>query len=34
MIKQFLFTVWLWIDGLRYVEWGGDWIYWVFTLPA
>jgi hypothetical protein len=33
-VKFYLFTVWMWIDGLRYVEWAGLWIHWVFTLPA
>ena len=26
MIKQFLFTVWLWADGLFYIEWFLDMI--------
>ncbi len=32
MIKQYLFTVWLWADGLKYIEWAGDLLYWMFFV--
>ena len=31
MIKQYLFTVWMWIDGLDYVYWAGLILHWMFT---
>ena len=34
MIKQFLLTVYMWADGHFYLEWVGDWVHWVFTMPA
>ncbi len=32
MITQYLFTVWLWADGLFYIEWFFDMIHWVFVV--
>ena len=29
-MKFFLFTVWMWVDGLRYVEWVGLMLHWMF----
>ena len=32
MIKQYLFTVWLWADGLNYIEWAGLMLHWMFFV--
>ena len=31
-MKFCLLTVWMWVDGLRYVEWAGLMLHWMFFV--
>ncbi len=31
-MKFYLFTVWMWIDGLNYVKWFFLILYWMFFV--